>query len=266
MARAPTASPGDDRLVLELGEGRYLERLELPDCLFDLVAPARIELVPVLVVEAASLCEQLAPPGEGRLVGHRVRAEVAVAVEDAVLDSEGGGHHEEAGARLADSDRGVVERHGVEREDGLREVDPVREPEAAVLGDTAILAEDGVAGVQLLPPVAARWDRHVERARKAHARCLCHGRQSYPRPRGRHTPGVAASSAGASRGGSRARGLHHLRDVGDPRIDVRVLVEADPRREARLADRRRVLRERRAAPSAPPAPRSACRRARGSAA
>ena len=46
---------------------------------------------------------------------------------------------------------------------------PVLEPEPALLEAPPILAEDGVAGVHLLPPLAVRRDRHLERAREARA-------------------------------------------------------------------------------------------------
>ena len=88
VARAPPASLGHDRLLLDLGQLRHLESLELRRCTLDLASPVRVELVPVLVVVAAARREELRSPVQLRGVGDRVGTHVLVAVEDPVLGSE----------------------------------------------------------------------------------------------------------------------------------------------------------------------------------
>src|SRR5262249_61336481 len=54
----------------------------------DLLAPAVLELVPVLVVVPAPLGEQLGPAGERGFVSDRTGGEVDVSVEDPAFDTE----------------------------------------------------------------------------------------------------------------------------------------------------------------------------------
>src|SRR3954465_2624175 len=59
VARAHAACFRDDRLVLVLGQLRDRQQLELAYRLLDLLEPARVKLIPVLVVIAASSQEKL---------------------------------------------------------------------------------------------------------------------------------------------------------------------------------------------------------------
>ena len=121
----------------------------------------------MLVVIARPPREQLRATGECRLVGDRVRADVDVAVEDPALDAERRRDDEEAGARLVEGHHGVLEHERVEGVEGLRGMQPVLEPEPALLECSPVLAEDDVVGVHLLPPRALGRNRHLERAGEA---------------------------------------------------------------------------------------------------
>ena len=96
VARSEPAAIRDDRLVLDLGHLRDLEPGELRRGGLDLLQPALVQLVPVLVVMAGPPREQLRPAFECRLVGDRVRTEVDVAVQESALVAEGGRDDEEA--------------------------------------------------------------------------------------------------------------------------------------------------------------------------
>ena len=133
VARSEAARLEHDRLILELQQIGHDEPLELARSGLDLLDPALVQLVPVAVVVAAASREQLRPPGERRFVGHRVRGDVDVAVEDTGLDAERGRHHEQARAGLVEGENGVTPRQRVEREEGLGGVHPFLEPEAALL-------------------------------------------------------------------------------------------------------------------------------------
>ena len=85
VARPQPTALGHDRLVFELTQLRDLELDELARCGLDLVQPTLVQLVPMLVVVAAPPREQLRSAGEGRIVGHQVRAQVDVAVEEPAL-------------------------------------------------------------------------------------------------------------------------------------------------------------------------------------
>ena len=169
VARSEPAAIRNDRLVLDLGHLRDFEPGELSRRRFDLLEPTLVQLVPVLVVMAGPPWEQLRPAFECRLVGDRVRTEIDVAVQESALDAEGTRVDEEPCARLVHCDHGVLEHERVEGIEGLCGVQPVLEPEPALLEPPPSLAEDGVAGVHLLPPLAVRRDRHLERAREARA-------------------------------------------------------------------------------------------------
>ena len=89
--------------------------------------------------------EQLRPAFECRLVGDRVPTEIDVAVQESALDAEGTRFDEEPCASLVHCDHGVLEQERVEGIEGLCGVQPVLEPEPALLEAPPSLAEDGVA-------------------------------------------------------------------------------------------------------------------------
>ena len=177
VGRADRASLGDDGLVLERRQLRHDQGLELADRRLDLLHPALVQLVPVPVVVASPPREQLRAVGQRLRVVDRVRADVDVPVEDPVLGPERGRCDEEAGLRLVQGGNRVVEPHAIERAEGLRAVQRVPEPEASLVEGAALLAEQAVVRVHLLPALAGRWDRHLERAREPSALRFCRHRR-----------------------------------------------------------------------------------------
>ena len=142
----------DDCLVLDLGQLRHDERLELAGRGLHLFDPTFVELRPVSVVVAAARCEQIRTPSERLRVGNRVHADVHVAVEHSVLGAERGRHDEEAGVRLVGRGERVVAPDDVEGVDGLGAVQRVLEPEALLVERAAIVAEHG-RGRRTSPPI-----------------------------------------------------------------------------------------------------------------
>ena len=179
VTRSEAPALGDDRLVLELRHFRDFELDQVARCGLHPFQPTLVEPVPVLEVVAAPAGVELCPASESRLVGDQVRTQIDVAVEEPALGTERGWDDEETGARLVEGDHGVLERDRVERVEGLRGVQPVLEPEPALLEPAAILAEEGVAGVHLLPPLAALRDR-APRTGSGNAPLPCRERSSFP--------------------------------------------------------------------------------------
>jgi hypothetical protein len=169
---AEPAALRDDHLVLELGQVGHLELVELPEGFLHLLAPPLVELVPVRVVEATAAREQLGPSAQHVLVRDRIRAEVEVAVENAVFDAERRRNGEEPSVRLVQRGHAAVDPDGVERIERLGAVDAVVEPEPGLVEVAAVFAEGDVVGVHLLPPFAGSGNRDVERAREVTAPTL----------------------------------------------------------------------------------------------
>ena len=96
VARPEPVTVQDDRLVLDFGHLRDLEPGELRRGCLDLLQPALVQLIPVLVVVAGPPREQLRPVFECRLVGDRVRTEIDVAVKNPALETQGTRFDEEA--------------------------------------------------------------------------------------------------------------------------------------------------------------------------
>ena len=195
------------RLVLQLGQGLEPDRLDLLQVGGDLVLPLGVDLVPVLVVVAAAAAEQLGPLGHALGRG-RHRGHVQVAVEDALVDPEGGRHGEDAGVERPQGLPPALALDLVVGVEHARVVQPVLEPEPLLVQVAAVLAEQVVPVVQLLPALGPLRRRHLERAGEA---VLAHGR-------------VLSARRSVRRGLGRWRGRQPVgaRDQGDHgRVDGR---------------------------------------------
>ena len=120
----------------------------------------------MFVVVAASSREQLCPPPERLLVGDRVRADVCEPVVQSPLTAERLRNDEQPRVRVAEGDEAGLDRDHVEREKRLGCVEAVLEPEARLHEGTLLLREDRMAGIHLLPALAAWRRRELEWARE----------------------------------------------------------------------------------------------------
>ena len=166
VARAPPAALGDDRFAFELGQIGHLQLFEFADFSLYRLHPTAVELVPVRVVVAGPSLERLSALGDHRLVLDRGRAQVDIAVDYPILGSKRRRHGEQASARLAQTDDEGINQQGIEWTDGLGPVHRVAEPEASLIEGAAIVADQRVVGIHLLPALAA-LRRGPEWARKA---------------------------------------------------------------------------------------------------
>ena len=148
------------------GQVGHLDRLDLAVQRLHLLAPAGVELVPVLEVVAGALLEEARALGDLVRVGDRVGGDVDVAVDHAVVDAHRRRHGEGAVLPAAERVVGVVDLDHVERRHREREVLRVPEPEPALVGLAAVLVEERLVRVHLLPALAAGRGLDVEGIRE----------------------------------------------------------------------------------------------------
>ncbi len=151
---------------LVLGEVGDAEVRDLRDQRPHLVLELGVQLVPVRVVVAGTLLEELGPLGDLRGVRDGVARDVDVAVHDPVVDAHRGRYREDA--VLPDAERlvGAVDAGHIEGRHRHREVHRVPEPEPALVRLPPRLVEHGVVRVHLLPALAPGGRLDLVRARE----------------------------------------------------------------------------------------------------
>ena len=166
VTRPVTPARGHDRLVLDVRKLGNFECSKLGDSVFDLADPAGVEVVPVPVVVAPALLEQLRSTGKDSGVRDDVGARIDIAAQHSKLRPERWWYGEKTRARLVQADEQSFDHERVERVDRLGPVHPLLEPEAAFVEAATVLVEQSVSGIHLLPSLAPRR-RAVERARES---------------------------------------------------------------------------------------------------
>jgi len=164
VAARAHASPGrNDLEVLHLRQRLDLQLGHLLDEFPDLDQPVVVEPVPVAEVEASPLHEQRDPPLD---LFRRCRhgTEVDVAVEDAVVDTEGRRDHVVPGVVLRQGRDRELKEGGVPRGQRLGPVNAVLKPEAALLVVPTVLGEQRRVRVELLPALRPGRRLDLERA------------------------------------------------------------------------------------------------------
>ena len=152
MVLPDAAARGHHLDVVEFGQRRNLDVLDLLDEGEHPLFPFVVEPVPVLVVEAGALLEQRQPPADLRGIGDRIGGDVDAAVDDAMIDAEGRRKREDAGGESAQTLIGNFRRQDVERRHRLGEMHRVVEPEdLVVLGP-----ETREVGIHGLPAFGSR--------------------------------------------------------------------------------------------------------------
>ena len=226
-ARGQPAVRLDDRERLDLGQVVEVDGLEPLDAVLGLGDPLLVDRVPVVVVVAGALGEELRPLRDQVRIGDRVRADVEVAVDDPLVDAQGGRDHVHARPEHVQGDPPALGHDRVEGVDRLGVVHPLEEPELALLELAARLAEEVVVRVEPAPVLSARRRVHREGAREAadlrcdrhqpHISCTTYlvgqvSAEAMPRatissvsPRCARSTSVAASAAPARSAVSRAR-------------------------------------------------------------
>ncbi len=137
--------------VVKLRQGRHFDGADLRDELHDPLAPLAVELVPVLVVVACALLEDLEPALDLRWIGHRVGSDVDAAVDDAVIDPERGRKGEHARRERSHAGVGHFRRDDVERRHRFGEMHRIVKPEALIV----LRPEAGVIRIHRLPALGA---------------------------------------------------------------------------------------------------------------
>ena len=150
VAGAAAGSGGDDLEVLQDRQWVELELGHLLHQVADLDQPLVVEVVPVLEVEAGSLHEDRNAALDLLLRGG-YGAEEQVAVEDPEVHAVRRRNLEMAGVVLPQRRESELGQPAVPRRQRFGPVDPVVEPEAAVLVVAPFLAEQRRVGVELLP-------------------------------------------------------------------------------------------------------------------
>jgi hypothetical protein len=165
-AEARLLVPERDLVGLELVQRRYLQRLELRDQRLHLRAPRRVQLVPVLEVEAGALLEVLGALPDRLRVCDGVARDVDVAVDAPVVDPHRRRDREDPVLPRAERLIRGVDADRVERRHRQREVHRVPEPEALLVRLAPLLVEQRVVRIQLLPALASRRCAHLVGARE----------------------------------------------------------------------------------------------------
>ena len=161
---APDAGHGLDRL--EVGKRLELDLAQPVDAVLGLDDPLVVDLVPVRVVLPGALEEDRhALLDLGRIID-RGRADVEVAVDQALVDAAGRRDLPHAREELVEEHPPALGHDRVEGVDRLRVVEPVEEPELALFEVAALVAEEVVLGIQPTPVLGASGRRDVERARE----------------------------------------------------------------------------------------------------
>src|SRR5881227_3052026 len=131
-----------------------------------LLAPLRIQALPVAVVVEGALLELAGAAGDLRWVRHGVAADVDSPVDDPVVDPERGRQAVHARGGGAESTIRGLGRHHVERRHRFREMHRVVEPEPRIVRGSEL----HVVGVGGLRPLGTR--KHLQRARGRKGRRL----------------------------------------------------------------------------------------------
>ena len=128
-----SGSVGDDRCVLKFRELRDVDRGDIREERVDLLAPLRVQTVPVREIVPRTLLEEREAPLDFRGIEDRYGADVDAAVDDPMIDAEHGGHGEDA--RVVGTERHVrrLRRDRIERGHGLGEMHPVVKPKSLVV-------------------------------------------------------------------------------------------------------------------------------------
>ena len=164
------------RHVLELGQIRHLERLELGDLDVGPLLPVLLDLGPVLVVVTGPLPERHGPGRDPLPIQDRTPAQVSVAVDDAEVHAGGRRQLEDPVVAVGDRDVAELRRHHVERLHGIHQVVAVLEPELAAFVLRAVLAEQHVVRVHLLPTFTSLGGGDGKRIRKRAGLLVSHHR------------------------------------------------------------------------------------------
>src|ERR1700755_448502 len=117
MARAVSPPGGHDRLVFNVRQLRNLKFLKLRDCVLDPADPPGLNVVPMPVVVAPALLEQLCSSGNDRGIREDIGARVDIAPQESILRSERGRYGEQTRARLAKTHEQSLDHNRVERVD-----------------------------------------------------------------------------------------------------------------------------------------------------
>jgi len=152
MVLPDAATRGHHLDVVEFGQRRNLDVLDLLDEGEHAPFPLVIETVPVLIVEPGPLLKQREPSADFGGIPDRVGGDVDAAVDDAMIDAEGRRKREDAGREGAQSLIGNFRGHDVERRHRLREMHRVVEPEDLVV----LRPETREVGVHGLPAFGSR--------------------------------------------------------------------------------------------------------------
>jgi hypothetical protein len=137
-----------------VGQRLELDRLQLGDRRLELRVPVGQQALPVLEVVSGALHE-LRNARLDVLRVDRDRRHEDVAVVDAVLDAVRGGDQQLTGVVLAETPHRELEADRLEGLGDGRPVLAVAEPELRLLGRAAVLLEDQVVRVEVLPALGA---------------------------------------------------------------------------------------------------------------
>ncbi len=139
------------RQRLELRQLGLRQPLGVLDELHHLLAPVRVELLPVRVVVERPLLKLLRAAGDLGGVGDGVAADVDTPVDDSMVDSQRRGQAVNARVRGAKGAVRGLRGHHVESRHRFREVHGIVKPEAVVIR----LAELGEIRVRRLGPLGS---------------------------------------------------------------------------------------------------------------
>jgi len=148
---AASGMPGDDFQRHHVGQWFIAQRFELGDHFLGLDDPLGLDRIPVGVVVPGALHEVLDATGDLGGVRYADRRQVEPSVDDANVDAHRRRHDVVTTVVRTERGEGVLDQADVERRHDRRQVDRVAEPEHRFVVVLALLAEQQVVRVEVLP-------------------------------------------------------------------------------------------------------------------